>query len=197
MVLKDNNKKMKKILIKITFLLFLLIFSCLISSAQKIKFENTVRIGSFTYFFGIVDVNPFYGIDYNLPRTNKTGFSISNASGIVINDKFHFGVEVGYANYLEPISPFGISGLIALSDIRIDFSKKKPFTMFFYFDPGYSHFWNPYAINNSGNGTSSFLLDFGLGARYKVFDTRKALISTGILLMQQNIYIPLNLGFTF
>jgi hypothetical protein len=180
------NEKMKKYIFAI-----IMIISTLISNAQeKIKFESTASVGSFSYFFGFVDVCPFYGSEYDLPRTGKTGIQVSISNGICIKDKLHFGLGIGYANY------DGINGLMGFSDNRIDFSKK-PFAMFFYFDPGYSHFWSQYALNNSGGGTGTFMIDFGLGARYKVFNTRKAIISTGLLLMQQNIYIPLKLGFTF
>lgn len=175
---------------KIFFLIILTISTLIGNSQEKIKFETTAGVGTFSYLFGFVEVYPFYGIDYDLPRTGKTGIQVSISNGINIKEKLHFGLGTGYGNYN------GINGLMVFSDMRIDFSKK-PFAVFLYLDPGYSHFWSQYAKNNSGRGTGTFMVDFALGARYKVFNTRKALISTGLLLMQQNIYIPLKLGFTF
>jgi len=97
----------------------------------------------------------------------------------------HVGIGAGYANFSKT------SGMMLFGDIRVDFSKK-PFAVFAYVNPGYSHFWNQY-----DGGTGTAMIDFGLGARYNVFRKSKVLLSFGLLSMQQNSYIPVKLGYTF
>ena len=155
-------------------------------SQGKIKFESTASIGTFSFLTGLVMVDPGPGWEgYNLPREQKTGIQAATINGISISDFFHIGIGAGYANFSKT------SGMLLFADLRADFSKK-PFALFAYANPGYSHFWNQY---DGGTGTAMF--DFGLGARYNVFSKSKVIFSFGLLFMQQNSYIPVKLGFTF
>lgn len=155
-------------------------------SQGKIKFESTASIGTFSFLTGLVMVDPGPGWEgYNLPREQKTGIQAATINGISISEFFHIGIGAGYANFDKK------NGLMLFGDIRADFSKK-PFAVFAYANPGYSHFWNQY---DGGTGTAMF--DFGFGARYKVLQKSKALISVGLLSMQQSTYISVKLGYTF
>jgi hypothetical protein len=167
---------------------FLLVFWLLTGYAQgNVKFESTAGVGTFSYFVGLVKVDPGPGWKgYNLPREPGTGFLISTSNGLSIFDFFHVGIGTGYAKINKT------SGLMLFADLRADFSKKKPFAMFLYINPGYSHFWNQYE-----GGTGTALFDIGLGTRLKVLAKSKALLSLGLLSMQQNTYVSAKLGFTF
>lgn len=165
---------------------FLLLNYLAVHAQDKIRFRSTVNIGTFSYFTSLVMVDPGPGWNgYNLPRHPGTGIRVSITNGICISDLFHIGIGAGYANFS------GISGMMLFGDIRADFSKK-PFAIFAYVNPGYSHFWNQY---EGGTGTAMF--DFGLGARHKIFAKSYALLSIGLLSMQQNTYISVKLGYTF
>ena len=168
-------------------LIFMLAFGFLTSKAQEnIKFESTASIGTFSFLTGLVMVDPGPGWEgYNLPREQKTGIQAATINGISISEFFHIGIGAGYANFDKK------NGLMLFGDIRADFSKK-PFALFVYANPGYSHFWNQY---DGGTGTAMF--DFGFGARYKILEKSKALISVGLLCMQQSSYISVKLGYTF
>jgi len=155
-------------------------------SQGKIKFESTASIGTFSFLTGLVMVDPGPGWEgYNLPREQKTGIQAATINGISFSEFLHIGIGAGYANFSKT------SGMLLFADLRADFSKK-PFALFAYANPGYSHFWNQY---DGGTGTAMF--DFGLGARYNVFSKSKVILSFGLLFMQQNSYIPVKLGFTF
>lgn len=175
-------------LIKKIAILFILLTSCfqLVNAQDKVKFESTVSVGTFSYFISLVMVKPGpnWKGDY-LPREPGTGIILSTINGINISENFHFGAGISYANIK------GTSGLLILGDIRADFSKK-PFSLFLYINPGYSHFWNQYE-----GGTDTGMFDFGIGGRYKVLKKSKALFSIGLLSMQMNSYVTAKLGYTF
>ena len=170
-----------------TILLLILAISYLTLNAQnKIKFESTAGVGSFSYFTSLVMVKPgpnWQG--YYLPREPSTGILLTSTNGICVSENFHFGAGISYANIK------GTSGLIIFGDIRADFSKK-PFSLFLYVNPGYAHFWNQYE-----GGTSTGMFDFGIGGRQKVFKKSKVLLSVGSLSMQMNSYISAKLGYAF
>jgi hypothetical protein len=172
---------------KNTILFLLLTISYLTSSAQdKVKFESTASFGTFSYFVALVMVKPgpnWKG--YYLPREPGTGILLTSTNGISVYENFHFGAGVSYANIR------GTSGLMIFGDIRADFSKK-PFSMFLYINPGYSHFWNQYE-----GGTDTGMFDFGIGGRHIIFGKSKVLFSIGLLSMQMNSYISAKLGYTF
>ncbi|NOU46097.1 MAG: hypothetical protein HOO86_03440 [Bacteroidales bacterium] len=173
---------MKKMII-----LLLLTISYLICDAQeKVKFESTASVGTFSYFLALVMVDPgpnWRG--YYLPREPGTGLLLTSTNGIRVFENFHFGVGISYANFRA------ISGLMIFGDIRADFSKK-PFSMFLYVNPGYSHFWNQYE-----GGTDTGMFDFGIGVRHKIFVKSKVLFSIGLLSTQMNSYLSSKLGYTF
>lgn len=174
-------------MVKYLCVFFLVITFLSAQSQGNIRFESTVNAGTVTYFTGLVMVDPGEGWQgYYLPREAGTGIQLTSSNGISISDNFHLGVGAGYA-YISKTS-----GLMLFADLRADFSRRKPFAMFAYFNPGYSHFWNQY-----DGGTGTAMLDFGLGVRYKVMAKSKIMLSAGLLSMQMNTYISMKLGYTF
>lgn len=180
-----GNKKLSFLLtmyLKNILTCFVILLLGSTTSAQK--FETSVEAGSFTYLAGAVAIKPgpnWKG--YYLPRKSGTGFQMSSVNGFAVSKKTYMGIGLGFANF------DGISGLQVYGNMRFRMNNST-FSPYFYFDPGLAHFWNQYP-----GGTSTFLLNLGIGVDRKIGD-KSLRLSSGLQFMQQNVYVPVRIAFT-
>lgn len=169
---------------KIFILLLLILPFC--ASARKLpKLESTVGVGTFTFLYGLVDVDPGpnYRGDY-LPENDKIGIQIFTNNGFTLAKRLHLTVGLGYANY------DGTSGALVSGNFMADVLKTR-FTPVIYANAGYSHFWNQYP-----GGTGTGILELGGGVKYKLLKHALTL-TAGNQIMQRNQYFAVKAGFTF
>lgn len=173
-------KKYKKLKILLLFAFVFMGFCVYSQPDHSFKLES----GFIKYGTNIVYVDPGpYWKGYNIDEEN--GIDLNFINSFSFNDKFYWGVGLGYMNFE------GNNGLSLFSDFEY-LAFKYRLQLLLAFKAGYSHIWNQYE-----NGTGTMLVEYALGLNFKMTDDYNIYFKTGFLLTQQSLLFPFRIGIKF
>jgi hypothetical protein len=166
------------------FIVFLLIGIGQSIHAQT-SYYGKIESGYLRYFSNTITVDPgpnWKG--YYLNNVHR-GYDVSLTNGLCFRNAFYTGIGGNYINFS------GIKGLSLFTDIEYVPAHKR-LTNMYRLKIGYSHLLNQYE-----NGTTTALVEFGIGKNYWLSDNTALYLQIGLLMTQQSCIIPMRLGCRF
>lgn len=163
----------------------LLILMMVVSQGQgQVNYSVKAETGFLKYQYNTIQIDPgpnWKG--YNL--SGKNGIDLTFMNGLSYNNSLFAGIGLGYLNF------DGVKGVSIFSDFEY-MPLKTRLTPLVNLKIGYSHLWNQYE-----KGTGTALAELGLGLNFRLNEIISIYTSSGFLMTQQSLLIPVRIGVRF